>query len=77
MPIDRAELDLLQQAYKAAVDEWVAAIRLEEGLATPDHSIRAWDRWDQAGFKEQEAEDRAKAAKKAYQDGLRMLDYDI
>ena len=77
MPIDRSELDLLQQAYKVAVDQWVAAIREEEGLATPDHSIGAWDRWDQAGFKEQEAQDRAKTAKKAYKDGLRMLDYDI
>jgi hypothetical protein len=50
MPIDSAELDRLQQAYKAAVDEWVGAIREEEALATPDYSLPAWERWDQAGF---------------------------
>jgi hypothetical protein len=56
MRIDSAELDRLQQAYKAAVDEWVAAIREEEALATPDYSLPARERWDQAGFKEQDAQ---------------------
>jgi hypothetical protein len=49
-----SDLDLLQQVYKAAVDRWVAAIRAEEALATPDHSIVAWELWEQAGFKAQE-----------------------
>jgi len=73
----RSELDLLQQVYKEAVDRWVAAIREEEALATPDHSIVAWERWEQAGFQAQEAQDRAAIAKEAYKDGLRHLDYDI
>jgi len=77
MAIERSELDLLRQAYKSAVDQWVSAIREEEALAIPDHSIRAWDRWDQAGFRAQDAEDKAKAAKEAYKDGLRLVDYDI
>ena len=77
MPPEPSELDLLQQVYKAAVDRWVAAIREEEAFATPDHSIVAWERWEQAGFKAQEAQDQATAAKEAYKAGLRKLDYDI
>lgn len=75
MPIDDAELASLQQAYKAAVDEWVAAIRAEEALATPDYSLPAWEHWDKAGFKEQDAQKKAKAAKEAYKKGLRERDY--
>jgi hypothetical protein len=33
--------------------------------------------WDQAGFQEKEAEEKAKAAKEAYAEGLRSLDYDL
>ncbi len=77
MPIERSELDRLQQVYKEAVERWVAAIREEEALATPDHSIVAWERWEQAGFEAQGAHDRAIAAKEAYKDALRHLDYDI
>jgi hypothetical protein len=36
-----SDLDQLRLAYKAAVDEWVDAIRGEEALATPDHSMVA------------------------------------
>jgi len=75
MSIDSAELDRLQKAYKAAVDEWVAAIREEEALATGDYSLPAWERWDHAAFREQDAQEKAKAAKEAYQDGLRQRDY--
>ncbi len=77
MPIEIAELDRLQQEYKAATELWVAAIRAEEALATPDHSVAAWDVWEQAGFKAQEAGEQAAAAKEAYQDGLRNIDFDI
>jgi len=75
--IERSELDRLQVLYKEAVDRWVAAIREEEALATPDHSIVAWERWEQAGFKEEEAEEHATSAKEAYKSGLRLLDYSI
>ena len=77
MPIDRSELDRLQRNYKEAVDRWVTSIREEEALATPDHTIVAWERWEQAGFRAQEAQDLATKAKEAYKDGLRQLDYDI
>lgn len=62
--------------YKEAVERWVAAIREEEALATPDHSIRAWERWEHAGFKAKDAGEQATTAKEAYKAGLRLLDYD-
>jgi hypothetical protein len=40
-----ANLDQLRLAYKQATDEWIAAIRAEEALATPDHSMTAWEKW--------------------------------
>jgi hypothetical protein len=71
MPEDLAALDDLQQEYKEAVDEWIATIREEEALASVDHSVAAIDKWDNAGFVEEAARNRAKAAKKAYEDALR------
>jgi len=70
-------LDELLAAYKAAVDEWRAAIRREEDFATPDHSMKEWEVWDQAGFREEEARDKAKAARLAYVDGLRQKLYNF
>jgi hypothetical protein len=77
MAIERSGLDHLRQLYKEAVEQWIAAIREEENLATQDHSVAAWDVWDLAGFKAEEAGDRVKAAKEAYKDGLRQIDYSI
>ena len=73
--MDNAEYDRLRQAYKSAVDEWVAAIREEEALATPDHSEVAMEHWDAACFKEQDAQKKAVAAKEAYKDALRQFNY--
>ena len=77
MAIGRTDLDRLQKSYKDAVDSWIAAIREEENLATPDHSIAAWELWEKAGFKADDARNQANAAKEAYKDGLRLLDYSI
>ncbi|MBB6143392.1 hypothetical protein HNQ77_001336 [Silvibacterium bohemicum] len=71
MAIELAQLDALQQAYKAAVDEWVAAIRQEEALASVNHTVAEVDEWENAGFREEEARKKAKAAKQAYEDILR------
>jgi hypothetical protein len=73
----KAELDALLAAYKAAVDQWRAAIRAEEDFATPDHSMKEWEAWDQAGFAEEEARDKAKSARAAYADGLREKLYNF
>ena len=51
------ELDELQAAYKAAVDEWVKAIREEEALASRNHSVAELDKWEAAWLpREQDAE---------------------
>ena len=41
--MDKADYDRLRQSYKDAVDTWVAAMREEEALATPDHSVVAME----------------------------------
>ena len=70
-------LDQLRLTYKQAVDEWVDAIRAEEALATPDHSIVAMEHWDTAHNQEHDAHMKASAAREAYKDGLRAKNYGI
>jgi hypothetical protein len=72
MDTENAELDGLQAAYKAAVDEWRAAIREEEALASVNHSVAEIDRWEGAHFKEEELRGKAKAAKSEYEAALRL-----
>jgi hypothetical protein len=67
------ELDQLRTAYKTATDEWVDAIRAEESLATPDHSMIVMEKWDDAHFREEDAHKKAVEARDAYKDGLRKL----
>jgi hypothetical protein len=71
MPISAAELDQMQAAYKAAVEEWIAAIRHEEDLASVDHSLTKVDEWEAAGMSEEDLRTKAKEAKKNYEDALR------
>jgi hypothetical protein len=72
MPVEISELDQLQAAYKAAVDEWVAVIRQEEALASNvEHSVAGIDAWEEADQNEEDARENAKAAKQAYEDALR------
>jgi len=75
--MDNSEYDRLRQAYKDAVDQWVTAIREEEALATPNHSMVAMEHWDAAGFKEQDAQKKAVEAKEAYKEALRQFNYGI
>ena len=72
MATEISELDELQANYTAAVEEWVAAIRNEEELASAaDHSVADIDSWEAADEREEEARENAKAAKEAYEDALR------
>jgi hypothetical protein len=64
-------LDRLQGAYKAAVEEWIIAIRHEEALVSVNHSVADVDQWEGAHFKEDEVRNRVLAAKKQYEDALR------
>jgi hypothetical protein len=68
---DVSNLDQMQSAYKAAVEEWIAAIKREEDLASVNHSIAEVDKWEQAHFNEDEIRSKVKAAKKQYEDALR------
>ena len=72
MQKDNSELDQMQHAYKAAVEEWIAAIKQEEALASVNHSIAEVDKWEAAHFKEDEIRNKVKAAKKRYEDALRQ-----
>jgi hypothetical protein len=66
-----AELDNLQSRYKAAIEEWIAAIRKEEALASVNHTVAEVDKWEQAHFDEEEARATALVAKEAYEEALR------
>jgi DNA-directed RNA polymerase specialized sigma24 family protein len=71
MPIDRTELDRMQSAYKAAVNLWIDAIRSEEALASAIHEVAEVDKWEEEANREEEARNKAKAAKAAYEAALR------
>jgi hypothetical protein len=71
MSDENAELDQMQAAYKAAVEEWIGAIKQEETLASVTHSVAEVDKWEAAHFREEEIRDKVKAAKKRYEDALR------
>jgi hypothetical protein len=72
MQKENSELDQMQEAYKAAVEEWIAAIKQEEALASVNHSIAEVDKWEAAHFKEDEIRNKVKAAKSRYEDALRQ-----
>ena len=74
-PEDSAALDALQSAYKAAVEEWIVAIKEEEALASQSHDVAELDKWEQAHMRQDELRDKVKAAKKDYEDGLREKFY--
>ena len=61
MDKENPELDRLQGAYKAAIEEWIAAIRKEEALTSANHSVAQIDRWEQAHFREEDARNKADA----------------
>jgi hypothetical protein len=68
---ESADLDALHAAYKANVEAWIAAIREEEQMAVPDHSMRDWETWNHLVLKEEEAGEKAADARQEYEDALR------
>jgi hypothetical protein len=68
---EHQDLDQMQAAYKAAVEEWIAAIKQEEALASVNHTIAEVDKWEGASFREDELRGKVKAAKKHYENALR------
>jgi hypothetical protein len=75
MDVDQSELDRLQADYKNAVDDWVAAIREEEALASVDHSVAKLDEWENAGFRENKLHKEAVYRKRLYENALRREFY--
>jgi hypothetical protein len=71
MESDTLVLDQMQAAYHAAVEEWIAAIKQEETLASVNHSVAEVDKWEAAHFAEDDIRSKVKAAKKKYEDALR------
>ena len=71
MEVEDSTLDEKQAAYKTAVEQWIAAIREEEALASGDHSVAEIDKWEEAHFREEDLRNQAIAAKKEYEDVLR------
>ena len=72
-----ADLDQLRVAYKKATDEWIDTIRAEEALATSDHSMIAWEKWDDAHFLEHDAHTKFTQTREAYKDALRAINIGI
>ena len=77
MENETAELDELQNAYKAAVEEWIVAIKREEALASVNHTVAELDQWEQAHFDEDDARNKVLAAKRRYEDALRRKFFDF
>jgi hypothetical protein len=71
MSDEHSQLDRMQRAYKAAVEEWLAAIKQEEDLASVSHTVAEVDKWEAAHFNEDEIRNKVKKAKKLYEDALR------
>jgi hypothetical protein len=71
MSVEVSDLNEMQAAYKEAVEQWIKAIREEEKLASADHSEAEIDAWEAADFREEDAREKAKKAKKNYEAALR------
>ena len=71
----RQELDQLQADYKAAVENWVAAIRAEEALASGNHDVAELDKWEAAHFREHKMHKEVDYRKRLYENALRKEFY--
>jgi hypothetical protein len=71
----KPNLDHLRFVYKKATEDWIDSIRDEEDAATADSSVTALDEWNAAHFREHDAHLKAAAAREAYKDALRTLNF--
>ena len=67
--------DELHANWKQAIDQLVGALKAEEQLVTPEHSMEATEQWDQAAFSIREAEKKLGDARDAYKNALRKKNY--
>ena len=71
MATNERELDKLQADYKRAVEDWIAAIRAEEALASVHHSTAELDKWEEAHYAEHKVHKEVIFRKRLYEDALR------
>ncbi len=69
------ELDQLQVDYRKAVDEWVAATRDEEALASANHDVTEIDKWEASHFAEHKKHREVIYRKRLYENALRREFY--
>ncbi len=74
--MQQTELEM-QEAYTTAVDEWIAGINEEKALVLAHPSSREEDTWEAAHFKEEGLRNKAKQAKKDYEDTIRRNLFDF
>lgn len=73
--VKTARIDALLSAYKAALREWIDAIRTEMELASCNSTVGETDRWERACDVEEEARIRARALRSEYESALRQEFY--
>jgi hypothetical protein len=62
----------MKARYQSAVEQWIAAIRAEEALASPaEYSEAKIDQWEAAAQTEEKARNETRAAKASYESALR------
>jgi len=64
-------VNIARNAYQAAVNEWIAAIRVEENTARNQVTVSDLDAWESTNELAEAEQHKVKAAKQAYQDALR------
>lgn len=74
--MDLRELDDLKQNFENALQHWIKMIqRLEHILANTSHSARSETVWEKADFDLDDAQNKVKEAKKAYEDAVREANF--
>ena len=64
MQNETKQLDELQAAYGAAVEDWVDAIRQEESLALGNHSAAQIHAWERAHFRGEDLRNKEEGGQK-------------
>jgi hypothetical protein len=72
--LESRKLEQMQAAYRAAVEEWVAAVREHFRVAS---NRTSGDRWQEVHSLEERARKKAKSARREYEIAMRSGYYDF
>jgi hypothetical protein len=64
-----------RRPIRRSVENWVAAVRQEEALASGNHNVAELDKWEAAHFREHKLHKEADYRKRLYEDALRREFY--